>query len=66
MSFAQYPIIGQTVPVYNYLIDTIEDFLEKDNIISEDIIEAANEAKKKLQEYYPTADGLVYVIGTSK
>ena len=46
MSFAQYPTIGQTVPVYNYLIDTIEDFLEEDNIISEDIIEAANEAKK--------------------
>jgi hypothetical protein len=65
MSFAQYLTIGQTVP-YNYLIDTIENFLEEDNITSEDIIEAANEAKKKLQKYYPTADGLVYVIGTSK
>ena len=50
MSFAQFPTLGQTVPVYNYLIDTIEDFLdEKTNTKSDDVINAANNAKNKLQ-----------------
>lgn len=68
MSFAQYPTLSQSVPVYNYLIDIIEDFIdEKINSESQsrDIIDAANNAKNKLQQYYPTSDGLVYVIATS-
>ena len=65
MSFAQFPTLGQTVPVYNYLIDTIEDFLdEKTNTKLDDIINAANNAKNKLQQYYPSSDGLVYIIAT--
>ena len=44
----------------------IEDFLEeKVNSTSEDIINAVNNAKNKLQKYYPSSDGLVYVIATS-
>jgi len=66
MSNAQFPTLGQSVPVYNYLIDMIEDFLEeKVNSTSEDIINAVNNAKNKLQKYYPSSDGLVYVIATS-
>lgn len=66
MSIAQYPTLGQSVPVYNYLIDIIEDFLDKRvDSESQNIINAANNAKKKLQQYYPTSDGLVYVIATS-
>ena len=63
MSTSQYPTLGQSVPIYNYLIDIIDDFLEKP--WSNDIIQAANKAKEKLQQYYPTSDGLVYVIETS-
>jgi len=66
MSNAKFPTLGQSVPVYNYLIDMIEDFLEeKVNSTSEDIINAVNNAKNKLQKYYPSSDGLVYVIATS-
>ncbi|EXX70016.1 hypothetical protein RirG_091230 [Rhizophagus irregularis DAOM 197198w] len=57
------PTLGQTVPIYNYLIDNIEDFLEEATR-SDDIINAANNAKNKLQQYYPSSDGLVYVIAT--
>ena len=64
MSGENYPTLGQTVPVYNYLIDIIEEFIEK-KAYSIDIINAANKAKDKLQKYYPTSDGLVYVITTS-
>ncbi len=65
MSFAQFPTLGQSVPIYNYLIDKIEDFLDDENTKSNDVIIAANSAKAKLQQYYPSSDGLVYVIATS-
>jgi hypothetical protein len=64
MSSEKSPTLGQTVPIYNYLIDNIEDFLEE-TTRSDDIINAANNAKNKLQQYYPSSDGLVYVIATS-
>ncbi|GES73509.1 zinc finger BED domain-containing protein RICESLEEPER 2-like [Rhizophagus clarus] len=64
MSSENSPILGQTVPIYNYLIDNIEDFLEKTNTKSNDVINAANDAKSKLQQYYLSSDGLVYVIAT--
>ncbi|CAB4410083.1 unnamed protein product [Rhizophagus irregularis] len=63
MSSEKSPTLGQTVPIYNYLIDNIEDFLEEATR-SDDIINAANNAKNKLQQYYPSSDGLVYVIAT--
>ena len=66
MSIAQYSILSQSVSVYNYLIDIIEDFLNKEvNTESQDIINAANNAKNKLQQYYSSANGLVYVIAIS-
>ena len=65
MSFASFPTLRQSVPIYNFLIDKIEDFLEESNTISDDIIYAAGKAKDKLQQYYPSSDGLVYVIATS-
>ncbi len=65
MSFAQFPTLGQSVPVYNYLIDKIEDFLDEENTKSSDVVNAAKKAKDKLQQYYPSSDGLVYVIATS-
>jgi hypothetical protein len=64
MSIAKYPTIGMAVPTYSYLLDIIDEFLE-DNNKSDKIKHATKRAKDKLQVYYPTADGLVYVIGTS-
>jgi hypothetical protein len=64
MSKTAYPTLGSSVPVYNYLIDNIEDFLDEEQRLN-DIVIAANRAKDKIQKYYPTSDGLVYVIATS-
>ena len=63
MSTTSKPTLNQTVPIYNYLIDIIEDFI--DAAQSNNIIEAANNAKTKLKQYYPSSDRLVYVISTS-
>ncbi|GES98122.1 zinc finger BED domain-containing protein DAYSLEEPER-like [Rhizophagus clarus] len=53
MSSENSPTLDQTVPIYNYLIDTnIEDFLEETNTKSNDVINAANDAKSKLLQYY--------------
>jgi hypothetical protein len=64
MSIGNYPTIGMAVPTYSYLLDIIDDFLA-DSSNPSDLKNAARQAKTKLEEYYPTADGLVYVIGTS-
>ncbi|CAJ0649730.1 11883_t:CDS:2, partial [Entrophospora sp. SA101] len=56
------PTLGRSVPIYNYLIDLIEDFLELQH--PEDICSAAEKAKDKLQKFYPTSDGLVYIVAT--
>ncbi len=45
MSSEKLLTLGQTVPVYNYLIDNIEDFLDEIHTRSEDVINAANSAK---------------------
>ncbi|GBC52400.2 zinc finger BED domain-containing protein RICESLEEPER 2-like [Rhizophagus irregularis DAOM 181602=DAOM 197198] len=65
MSSSYFPTLGQTVPIYNYLIDKIEDFLDEEtDTKSEDVVNATNNAKNKLQQYYPSSDGLVYIIAT--
>jgi len=64
MSEGHHPTLNYTVPIYNYLIDIIEDFIEE-RIPSYNIITAANNAKSKLLQYYPTSDGLVYIISIS-
>ncbi|GBC26953.2 zinc finger BED domain-containing protein RICESLEEPER 2-like [Rhizophagus irregularis DAOM 181602=DAOM 197198] len=65
MSSSYFPTLGQTVPIYNYLIDKIEDFLDKEtDTKSEDVVNATNNAKNKLQQYYLSSDGLVYIIAT--
>ncbi|CAB4416041.1 unnamed protein product [Rhizophagus irregularis] len=63
MSEANHPTLCQTIPIYNYLLDIIEDFIDKKKP-SEDVVIAANNAKEKLLRYYPTSDGLVYIIST--
>jgi hypothetical protein len=64
MSEASHPTLCQTIPIYNYLIDIIKDFIDQ-KTPSEDVVRAANNAKDKLLRYYLTSDGLVYIISTS-
>lgn len=63
MSIEKHPTIGMAVPTYSYLLDIIDDFID-DSSKSFNIKNAAVKAKKKLEEYYPTTNGLVYIIGT--
>jgi len=64
MSEGHHPTLNYIIPVYNYLIDVIEDFIDNKNP-SENVVLAANNAKNKLLQYYPTSDGLVYIISIS-
>ena len=59
-----YPILAYSIPVYNFLLNKIEE--EKENTDSLEIKEAAEVVEKKVKEYYPCTDGCVYVISTSK
>ncbi|CAG8714920.1 27397_t:CDS:2, partial [Dentiscutata erythropus] len=56
ISASTYPTLSYTIPIYNYLLDLIEKFLKEDSY-SNDIINAINKAKLKLQKYYPTTNG---------
>ena len=64
MSTAKLPTLGQTIPVYDYLFETITEFQKKNNL-SSGIDKATNFALRKLEDYYSTSDGLVYIIATS-
>jgi hypothetical protein len=64
MSTTKLPTLSQTVPVYDYLFETIKEFQIKNNL-SSGIDEATNFALQKLEDYYSTSDGLVYIIATS-
>jgi hypothetical protein len=59
-----YPTLGYSVPIYNFLLNKIDD--EIDNNTMSEIKEAARAAGEKIKEYYPYTDGRIYVISTSK
>ncbi|GBC27451.2 zinc finger BED domain-containing protein RICESLEEPER 2-like [Rhizophagus irregularis DAOM 181602=DAOM 197198] len=59
-----YPTLAFTIPAYNYLLDKIEDIIDNNNIRIE-IKNAATAAKKKIEEYYPTTGGHIYIIATA-
>ncbi len=59
-----YPTLAYSVPVYNFLLNKIDD--EIDNNIMFEIKEATRAAEEKIKEYYPYTDGCIYVILTSK
>jgi hypothetical protein len=62
MSGSTYPTLLATVPLYNYLIDHIEDTTSILNV-EPTIIAAANICKNKLLEYY-NRTGETYLIAT--
>jgi hypothetical protein len=64
MSISKFPTLGQTVPIYNFLFDNIEEY-QKNKNLPVDINDAISNALQKLDDYYPTSDGLVYIIATS-
>lgn len=64
MSASNYPTLAATVPVYNWLINNIEDFQEKYNEL-DDIKEATQKTIEKLKEYYIMTESSVYTVATS-
>ncbi|CAG8836496.1 16450_t:CDS:1, partial [Cetraspora pellucida] len=64
ISASFYPTLSYTIPIYNYLLDLIKKFLEKESYFNE-IINAINKTKLKLQKYYLTTNRLVYIISTN-
>ncbi|CAG8834528.1 13530_t:CDS:1, partial [Cetraspora pellucida] len=63
ISASFYLTLSYTILIYNYLLDLIEKFLEKESY-SNKINNVINKAKLKLQKYYSTTNRLVYIIST--
>ena len=59
-----YLTLAFSVPVYNFLLNKIEE--EEERSTSREIKAAAKKAEEKIKEYYPCTDGRVYIISTSK
>ena len=64
ISHNTFPTIETSIPIYNWLMDKIEDF-QKDRNIDEIIKGAAVSSMEKLKKYYKNTDALVYTISTS-
>jgi hypothetical protein len=61
----KYATIYSTIPVYNFLLDMLED--KEKEYLEEDIIRhAVNSAISKLKTYYSKTDIPIYYIGTGK
>jgi hypothetical protein len=64
ISLARYPTLTASVPIYNYIMDKLEDFQDERGQ-DLNLKNAAELAINKLRQYYPKTEGLVYVVATS-
>ena len=64
ISLARYPTLTASVPIYNYIMDKLEDFQDERGQ-DLNLKNAAELVINKLQQYYPKTEELVYVIATS-
>src|SRR5947199_226698 len=65
VSSAKYPILATTIPIYNFLIEELENYCDKSDY--NDIVLAVNAGLKKLDTYYTkTDDTTMYTIATGK
>ena len=56
-----------SVPVYNYLIDKLEDEYDKRNRSRNDeIVTAISESLNKIKQYYASTGALIYSVATGK
>ncbi|CAG8766146.1 8595_t:CDS:2, partial [Acaulospora morrowiae] len=51
LSYTKYPTLSRVIPIYNYLWNVVEDFIDEENSDS-DIKAAAKKALDKLGIYY--------------
>lgn len=66
MSNATYPTLPQTIPIYNHLIDQIEDYLEDRSGKLPGCVDAMKAAHSKILEYYAGQEQLSYICATGK
>lgn len=64
VSHATFPTLMSSIPIYNWLMDEIEDFQE-DNNRSTKVKNAARAAMEKLKKYYQKTDIPIYAITLS-
>jgi hypothetical protein len=66
MSTAKYPMLSSVVPIYNYLIEELEEYCDNYDSSSEIII-AVKAGIEKLERYYTkTDDTTMYTVSTGK
>jgi hypothetical protein len=63
LSGSTYPTLNAAIPVYNYLMDMIEGFMETHRE-SAVLVEAARAAWNKLSTYYSKSEAAVYAVAT--
>ncbi|PKC55036.1 hypothetical protein RhiirA1_354773, partial [Rhizophagus irregularis] len=64
VSFAKYPMLSSAIPVYNYLIDELEEYCDNCDS-SDDIVTAVKAGIKKLETYYAKTDETtMYTVAT--
>ncbi|CAB4387224.1 unnamed protein product [Rhizophagus irregularis] len=63
ISHGQYLTIENSIPIFNWIMDKIEDF-DKEANIDEIVKKAACNAMEKLKKYYQYTDGIIYTIFT--
>lgn len=64
ISHGRYPTIENSIPIFNWLMDKIEDF-DKETNIDEVVKKVASNALEKLKKYYRYTDGIIYTVSTS-
>jgi len=63
VSLGCYPTLASSIPIYNWLLDKLEDFEEG---ASADVKTGIQKAIDKLKTYYIKTDSAVYTIATGK
>ncbi|CAB5205209.1 unnamed protein product [Rhizophagus irregularis] len=63
----QYPTLSCSVPVYNYLLDKLEDEYDKresEKGEENEVVVALNKSIEKLKQYYASTGALIYTVAT--
>lgn len=63
ISQGRYPTIENSIPIFNWLMDKIEEF-NKLRYLDDVVKRAGNKSMEKLKKYYQYTDGTAYTVST--